>query len=145
MAYDYDATGVNVDGDFLVPDGEYVLTIKGTKEGKSKEGSHYQVTVNYQVAEGEHKGTPINFHRITFKPKEDKSAWMAISYLKAIGQPYQGQFTVDPKEWEGKSVLAWLEQREWQGKTSMNVKWVKPVEGVIPSRQINEDVESIPF
>lgn len=126
---------------FVIPDGEYILRIAKAMEGKSKSGD-YQVTCNLLVVDGDHKGFKVNYHRVTFlDPKKNaQAAGMSIHFLKTIGQPWEGQFQIDPGAWEGKCFLGYLVQDDYQGFKSMKVKWVKPLD-----KAKAEELEEVPF
>ena len=139
MPFNYNSTGVALEGDFTIPDDEYVLEIVSAVEGQSKKGEP-QVKVDYKVAEGQRAGFPVKFHYVTFKPSSEKSAGMAVHFLKTIGQPWEGDFKVDASKWIGKKLLAYLAAETYGGYTNMKVKWVKPIEG-----QKAEAEEEVPF
>lgn len=137
MSQEYSSEGAEVpNNDFTIPDGEYTLEVKKVKEGKSK-NQDYQITCDLEVVEGDHKGFPVKFHRVTFIPatKNPKAAGMSLNFLKTLGQPHDGTFRIEPDNWVGKKFQAYLEQSEWNGFKSMKVKWFAPV--------VSE--ESIPF
>ena len=143
MAFKASSTGVQMDDDFTIPEGEYTLEIVKAKEGLSKDGLHPQVIVDFKVADGDRKGFPINFHYVTFKKAGDKGAGMAIKFVKTIGEPWEGDFEVDSDNWIGKKLIAWLEPKEYQGKKNMKISWVKPVE--TESQVPAEEIDQVPF
>lgn len=122
----YNSTGAKLPDDFTIPDGEYVLRIEKAIEGVSKSGGDYQVRVDFKVAEGQHKNFPINWHRVTFVPADRKGAGLAIHFLKCIGEPWEGEFQIDPKRWVSRRVLAYIEAEEYNGYKNMKVRWTKP-------------------
>ena len=98
--FKYDSTGVKESGDFSpMPEGEYLLRIKGTEEKINKNGDP-MVNVTLVVEEGEYKGRKI-WHNVSFPKKDSPGAGMAKHWLHAIGQPYEGKVNVDPSEWAG--------------------------------------------
>lgn len=137
MAHTYNGTGVKVDGDFTIPDAEYNLVITHAVEGKSKNGD-YMVTVHYKVLDGEHKGFPVKYHRVTFLPPQHKGAGIALHYLKTIGQPWEGEFTIEPSNWVENTLTAYLAAKEFNGKRNMDVKWVKPLSS--EAKPVDEEV-----
>ena len=137
MGKHYNSEGIEMDSDFTIPDGEYVLEVTNTKEGESKNGD-YQVVVDFKVCEGERKGFQVRYYYVTFfADKKAKGAGMAINFLKSIGEPWEGDFTIEPDNWKTKRVNSWLEAQEYNGRKNMKVKWVKPVEA--------DQLESVPF
>lgn len=142
MPEEFDSEGAEVpQGGYTIPDGEYVLEIKKTKEGRSKTGNDYQVTCDLEVSFGEHKGFPVKFHRVTFIPavKNKKAAGMGLLFLRNIGEPHSGKFKINPDAWVGKRLQAYLEANDYNGFKSMKVKWTAPVEGAQPE-PIEEEV-----
>lgn len=144
MPYEYNTDGADMSGqgDFIIADGEYIMRIDDAKEGRSKKEKEYQVICDLKVADGDQKGFPVRFHRITFcDPKRSpKGAGMAIHFLKTIGQPWEGKPNIDPSHWVGKVFLAWLEASDFNGFKSMKVKWVKPV-----TKEQDEELSEVPF
>lgn len=130
MPHDYTSEGAEVPADsFTIPDGEYILRVDKVKEGKSK-NDDYQVTCSMRVADGERKGFPVNYHRVTFlnPAKNPKAAGMSIHWLKVLGQPWEGKFKIYPEDWIGKCFLAYLAAETFNGFESMKVKWVKALD-----------------
>src|SRR3990167_8281192 len=115
MPHSYDSTGVKIGGGVVVPDGEYELIITNVKETTSKAGD-YQVVVDLEVVDGPHKGHKVRFHRVTFftDPKA-KAAFVAILFLKAIGEPHEGKLDVDPNNWINKTLMGYLVEDEYNG------------------------------
>lgn len=103
MPFSYDGQGIDLPG-MALPDGKYVLRIISAVVGVTKNGDP-KVTVDYVVASGPFEGRSVKFHTITFfKDKKSPAAGMAIHYLKCLGEPYEGQFSVNEAAWIGKSV-----------------------------------------
>ena len=120
MPFNYNAAGIAILG---IPEDEYILQIKNAKEGKSK-GGDYQVTCSLEVVGGKHNGVSVT-HYVTFLPKGHKSAGMALHFLHSRGQPFEGEFNVDPQQWLNNYVSAYLVRDEFNGKVSMKIKWCK--------------------
>lgn len=110
----------------LIPEGEYALQIETAKEGFSKgTPPQPQVTCNLLITAGPHKGKSVRFHRVTFGSIGSASAGIALGFLSAIGQPHEGEFEVNAQRWIGKEFLGFVEIREYNGKRSNQIKWVK--------------------
>lgn len=136
MSFDYNATGVEVNmGNFekkLLPKGMYHFEViefvsKDGKayplEGKSKAGDP-QVSLLVQVTDsGEYEGERI-FHTVTFMPKDSKGAGIAVSFLKEIGQPWEGKVAVNPSEWVGAEFMGYVVEDEYQGKKKNKITQV---------------------
>jgi len=114
MSFSFNAKGIKMDEAAVAPEGVYTLQIKKAsdfdKEGNpriTKNGDPY-VSVKCEIDDtGEWLGTTV-FHNVTFLPKEKKGAGMALQFLKAIGEPYEGVFDVEPDNWIGKRFRAKL-------------------------------------
>jgi hypothetical protein len=142
MPHKYNSDGAEMPQDsFVIPEGEYIMRIVKATEGQSKSGD-YQVTCNLAVVEGEKKGFKVNYHRVTFlDPKKNpQAAGMSIHFLKTIGQPWQGEYEINPGFWEGKCFLAYLVLNDYQGFKSMKVKWVKALE-----KAQSQELDEVPF
>ena len=129
----YDGTGVKVTDFVEIPDGEYTLRIIGAEQGVTGKGDE-KVTVDYEIVGGEYNLEKIKYHTVTFfKDKNAKSAGMAIKFLKSIGEPCEGNFTWDERNWIGKKLKAMVMQEiQTQGKSAgkkfPRVQWVNPCE-----------------
>jgi hypothetical protein len=116
MRMSYDSTGVDVNGPSSVPApaANYTLEIKQVfdtdKEGnprRTKNGDP-MVSARCEIADAnEWLGTTV-WHNITFLPKEKKGAGMAVAFLKAIGEPWEGAFEIDTDNWKDKTFRAKL-------------------------------------
>lgn len=102
---DYGATKPQQASGFAdIPKGTKVLmVVKKATGAKSGQGNPY-VTINLEVYAGEYAGAKINFHNVTFLPKDHKYAGIALHVLKCLLQPYEGKFSVNPDAWVGKFV-----------------------------------------
>lgn len=70
------------------------------------------------------------FHTVSFLPKDNKGAGMAIHFLKTIGQPWEGKFSVVPKNWVGRQFKGYIVQDEYLGKTKNKIGEIKPISDV---------------
>lgn len=111
MTFLYDATGISAGGVMVAPEGVYTLKIVDATDEKegfprvSKKGFP-MVYAKCEIAnDGEWLGTPIS-HWVTFMPKGEKGAGMAVNFLKTIGEPYENQLEVKPQNWIGKQFRA---------------------------------------
>ena len=112
----YDGTGVDASGGFPIIDkpGWYPFKIVTATEGQSKSG-FYQVTVDTVCMDRHFWEYPVR-HWVTFLPKEQKGAGMALHFLKCIGEPYEGVIDVKPQHWERKSFMGKVIVSEYEGK-----------------------------
>lgn len=140
----YNSDGINTDGFFNGPDGEYLLKIVEATAGETMNHDP-KVTVDYEIAEGQYKGLPINYHTITFfRDKSSKGAGIVIKFLKCIGEPYEGEFDWDERRWIGRRVKAMIvmetqTQGKNMGKKFPKIAWVNAPDG----GQV--DLEEVPF
>lgn len=144
------STGVKINsGPTIFPEGDYVLRIVKAELGVTGKGDD-KVTVDFEVAEGDLKLESIGWHVVTFfKDKEHKAAGMAFHFLKCIGEPWEGDFEVDERNWIGKRLKAHVAmevatQGKHVGKKFPKIKWVEPlVGGAGESSAVKE--EEVPF
>ncbi len=160
--FDYDAEGMpDPDERPFAPEGEYLLTVKAIKETVSKKklteegekGGFPQVIVTPVIAVGPLnapnptlKGLEMPWHYVTFFPKGERAAGMALKFLKSIGEPYQGAFKVNAPAWPGKSFRAYLIVENWEGKRRNKIKWVDGLREEDLKLLATEDLEEgVPF
>lgn len=129
MSFPYDAAGIEVkarggDGTPL-PDARYALKIIKASEGLSKNGD-YMVTVDYEVMDGPHQGKAVRYHNVTFfADKTSKGASMSLHFLKSIGQPYAGEFIVEPSAWIGAMIHGTtITKKKQSGKSFPEIRFV---------------------
>ncbi len=126
MPFNYDDIGVERKSfGPSVPKGDYPAVVVSATPGLTKNGDD-KVSVNYEIIDGPYKGKTLKNHTVTFfKSRQAKGAGFALDFLKAIGEPWQGQFEVDEKRWIGKFALIHVEHEQSQdGKlTFAKVKW----------------------
>ena len=104
MTFEYDSTGVEVrsPGSFdPLPENFYDLQITDHKEQLTRNGDQ-MVNATAEVVDSlEFNGRKL-WHNVVFLPKDHKAAGIAIHFLKTIGEPWEGKFSVDPNHWIGK-------------------------------------------
>lgn len=116
-----------------IPAGAYRLKVVDFKEGKSKRDD-YQVVVTFRVVGGQYNLRRIPFHYVTFfSDPEADGAGIALAFLKAVGQPHQGKFTIDPAKWVGAEVLADVTEEDYKGELSNKVKNVEAAPKAVES------------
>ena len=146
MPFNYSDEGVEKRAGYTpIPAGDYLVKVISAVPGITKKGDD-KVTVGYEVFEGEHKLKSIKNHTVTFfKDRKAKGAGMALDVLKALGQPWEGSFEVDPLRWIGRIVWATLSIEEYikqdgtPGKSN-KIKWLNEYDG--PNKA---EEESDPF
>lgn len=138
MSFEFDGTGIVVEekGDKkLMPKGNYNYEIVSflskagdeyPKEGKTKNGDP-KVDFLAEVTDGPFKGNRV-FHSVTFLPKDSKGAGMSIHFLKTIGQPWEGKFSVTPSEWVGSRFRGYTIEDEYNGRKSNKIKGIDLIE-----------------
>lgn len=133
MPYRYNATGINADTGYpiITEPGWYPFRITVATEGQSKTGN-YQVTVDCACLDARWKDYSVR-HWVTFFKKGEKGAGMAIHFLKAIGQPYEGQIEIDPMAWERKVFMGKVVVNEYQGKKNNKFDAIGPMQTAVPA------------
>ena len=103
MVYKMNYTGVNeaMSRDPL-PDGSYNVKIEKIDEKIAKSGRPL-IKVRYKVISGPHAGRLIFDYVVLFAGGEP-GAGMTMHFLKVIGQPHEGNFDVEPKNWIDKEL-----------------------------------------
>jgi len=115
MSFTYNSKGINMDTNYLpAPEGIYTLQIvdaieKVTKIKADGSGGDPMVSIKCEIADiGEWLGNTV-WNNVTFmKDKTKRGAGMAIAFLKAIGEPWEGEIDVVPERWETKRFRAKL-------------------------------------
>lgn len=127
MGTRYDGTGVDATGGFPIieKEGWYPFRVVVATEGTSKNGN-YQVTVDSSCLDPRWKDYMVR-HWVTFLPKDQKGAGMALHFLKCIGEPYEGVIDVEPLSWERKTFMGKVEVSEYQGKKNNKFSEISPI------------------
>lgn len=123
----YDGTGVDASGGFPIIDkpGWYPFRITLATEGESK-NQDYQVTVDAACLDPRFKDYSVR-HWVTFLPKNQKGAGMALHFLKCIGEPYDGVIDINTFAWERKTFMGKVEISEYQGKKNNKFAEISPI------------------
>lgn len=130
----YNSEGVKMNDYVEIPDGEYILRITDATPGTTANGDD-KVTVDYEIVGGDYNLEKIKFHTVVFfKNRESKGAGITLKFLRAIGEPYEGQFSWDERNWVGKKLKAMIMQEvatqgKHAGKKFPKIQWVNPVDG----------------
>ena len=144
MPGSYNGSGIKADSFILVPEGEYTLRIIDTKMGQTKDNDD-MVTVSSEIVGGEYNLEKINYYNVIFfKDKSQKGAGFALKFLKSIGEPYEGEFSWDERNWVGKKFKAMIKhetasQGKHAGKTFAKISWVDQCDegpGGVPSDEV---------
>jgi hypothetical protein len=106
--FSYNAEGVEMGGKFApAPVGVYTLKIIEATEKTTKNGDP-MISVKCEIDDtGSYLGTTV-WNNVVFIPKGRKGAGIGLEFLKAIGQPFEGQLEIDANNWIGKSFRAKL-------------------------------------
>jgi hypothetical protein len=114
-------------------------------EGETKEKHYPKVDMLVEcVDEGEYLGERI-FHTVTFLPKENAGAGMAVHFLKVINQPFEGKVAVTPANWVGERFMGFCTIDEYQGKKRNKFGEIKACEFKNPEVQKAAKNDDIPF
>lgn len=119
MAFKMDYTNVNEVGDYSpAPLGVYKLKVgnapKDIEETQSRNGDPMVIFYSY-IANGPYQGKRVR-HSIVFLPADSNGAGFAKKMLKSLGQPCEGNITVNPNNWRGKEFIARVGKDENNGK-----------------------------
>lgn len=144
--FQYDATGIELIkyGGTLVPDAWYDFRVSAVKETKSGKGD-FQVWVTCQIINHPDLSGKSIDHCVTFMPPEAKGAGMAMGFLKAIGEPWEGKIDVEPGDWLGCVFRARTQVETYKNKRGDNTQRSKlaEIEASVPAEQApvrhNED------
>ena len=135
MPFAYNGTGIKVnEGPKQIPEADYILRIIKAEPGVTKKGDD-RVSVDVEIVEGDFRFETVKFHQVTFfRNKEAKAAGMAIHFLKSIGEPWEGDFQVDERNWIGKKFLGHIapemcDYGKHKGKVFPRIKYVEKLEG----------------
>lgn len=152
--FNYDDNGIEKRAAFVpMPDGDYVVKVLKAEPGITSKGDD-KVTVVYEVMAGEFKGRLLKNHTVTFfKDRKKKGAGMALDVLKALGEPWEGAFTVNENNWVGRWVKARVAQEPFTVKDDKTgnektlignkVKWIN--EYTTPEVDPFKKEEEVPF
>jgi hypothetical protein len=126
----HNADGIEMSGGQPFPEGDYHLKVVKAEQGTIKSGPNAgcdKVTVDFQVVGGEHAGRTVNYHTVSFLAKNAKGAGMALQFLKAIGEPYEGEYTWDESRWIGRVCKAYVViEPDQEGNKWNRAKWINP-------------------
>ena len=143
--------GVEEAGDFSpVPDGTYALRVLETEEAKTRNGDP-MVKVTLEVtSHGLYSGKKV-FHNVTFFKPGAPGAGFSKHWLHVIGQPYEGEVSVQPIRWRGARLEADLIVEEYPKKdgstgrknTLASIRSLSK-DAPAPEKEI-EDTSQVPF
>lgn len=85
-----------------LPEGTYPVQIERIEETRTK-GGKPMIKVRYVVTSGQHKGRKL-FDQVTLFEANEKGAGITKHFLHIIGEPYEGEFEVDPDNWPGRDL-----------------------------------------
>lgn len=124
----YDGTGVDASGGYPIieKEGWYPFRIVTATLGESKKSGAPQVTVDAVCLDPRWKDYPVR-QWVTFLPKEQKGAGMALHFLKCIGQPYEGVIDVNPMAWERQTFMGKVVINEYEGKKNNKFAEISPI------------------
>ena len=156
MSHRYDGSNVKPGSGYEpIPKGRYLLLIIDAQEGHTKTNGDYKVVVEYRVYTGPFEKRRIKFHNVIFFPPDHPMAGLALHYLRCIGEPYEGEFDVNPDAWLGK--LVWGEvaikgkfnevkgiEKFTEGETDGPVKHDEPADVAATSEEAPPE-EEVPF
>lgn len=137
MSFNYDATGIEITGNFTpAPPGKYNLVIKECKEKVTKNGDP-MVSALCEIDDAGWLGTRV-WHNVSFLGKDEtgkprKGAGMAVHFLKVIGESWEGNFEVNCESWVGKRFRAQLKvENDLKGKPRNEIAYIISPEEEVP-------------
>ena len=100
MTYKANYDTVSESGNFEpLPEGNYTVKIEKIQETTTKKSGLPLIKIRYKVIdEGKFKNR-ILFDQITLFEGDAPGAGITKHFLHVIGQPYQGDFEIDPGAW----------------------------------------------
>lgn len=122
--FNYDSTGIDPNGGSIpAPAGIYEIKIADAtdidKEGnplKSKKSGCPMVKCRLEIVNAQEWTGTTFWHYVTFMPKSQRGATMAVQFLKTIGEPWDGSIDVDPSAWLGRTFKAKVKlEKDQQG------------------------------
>src|ERR1700741_3888237 len=119
------------ESNFKIPsEKEHCLTVTDVNPlvTPSGEDDNIQI-VKLEVVGGDEEGLTM-LNRINLDQSQ-KSFYFARLFLKAIGEPYKGDFYVETDRWIGRTFYARVQHTESKGKTYANIaeyNFDKPIE-----------------
>lgn len=122
---------------------EHLLQVVDCNE--DKDDSNIQ-TIKLEVVGGEEQGLSL-LQRMNINDKE-KSFYYCRMFLKAIGEPYKGEFDISPDNWIGKQMYAnIIHNKGKNSKTYANIdtyNYDKKIEQFhTPTNEIKKEGEEI--
>jgi len=96
----------------LIPDGELPFEIIAVEEGETKKGDPMVTSICKVI--GEKYANRRIWHRVYFLT--GNGAGIGKHWLKAIGEPFEGEIEVNPEAWKGKTFIGTVSSEEYVGK-----------------------------
>lgn len=142
MGFKYSSSGIETKNNLKpLPNGDYILRITLATPAFTK-NKDPMVIVDFEVEEGDWIGYGIRYHNVTFfNDKKSKGAGIALHFLHAIGEPYEGDFEVNPLNWINRILQANVVQTEFNGRVFPKIKYCNPP----PDLFKNKNLEEVPF
>lgn len=137
----WNTTGIQMGTNFQVaPEGVYTLKIDeviDTKDGlpwKTKNGDDYVQVVCHIDDVGEYLGTRVWMGVVIMEDGSRKGAGIAVHFLKALDEPWEGKIEIDTDRWIGKKFKVKLVvAKDFQGRAKNEVAYVITEEGAATS------------
>ena len=136
--FDFNATGIDADSkgtSKVLPKGWYDLKIVEfvskagdtyPKDGRTKNNDPMVNILCEVFNHPEFAGERV-FHTVTFLKAGTPGAGMSVHFLKTIGQPFEGSFSVDSSKWVGSTFAGYIIQEEYKGKPKNKIGEIKPL------------------
>ena len=129
-----------------IPEGEETPKFRITSEGEHK----FQIVDIFSESEEKivikceslSEATSI-LYSVNISP-DSKFYWLAKIFLKAIGEPYQGEIMIDTDAWIGRQFKGKVVHTTKGDKTYANIREVSPTGEAQPAKNVNPNEVKTP-
>lgn len=105
------------EGEFgLLPEGIYFATVTKTKETESSKGDP-MVVVDFTITQGPYQGMNVRNWIVFNEDMEGRNKHL----LKVLGQPSEGNPTINPVNWENQELRIRIRHRDYKGSPRNNI------------------------
>lgn len=99
---------------------EHLMTVTDVNPFVTPSGEDDNIqVVKLEVVGGDEEGLTL-LNRVNLN-QDEKAFYFARLFLKAIGEPYKGQFEIETDRWIGRQFYATVKHTDSKGKTYANI------------------------
>lgn len=103
MGYEVNYSGVDEAMEFEpLPENVYPVEIEKVEEKQTRNGDPL-IRIRYKVVSGKCKNRKL-FDQVVLFQGDAKGAGITKHFLHVIGEPYEGEFEIEPDNWIGKQL-----------------------------------------